>query len=75
MTVHRIIQRKVVEVGWDRSVVLGTHASLQVEGEEKRDVENDGKANLTFPNDFTGSVEITVHGSKSGSETGTISVQ
>jgi len=74
MTVHVITQRKVVEVGWDRNAILGSHASMQVEGEEKRNTENDGRANLTFPLDFTGSVVVTISGSKSGSETGTIVV-
>lgn len=74
MSVHVITQRKVVEVGWDQAVVLGSHASMQVEGEEKRSTENDGRANLTFPNDFTGEVVVTIAGSKSGIETGTIVV-
>ena len=75
MTLHVISQRKVVEVGWDTAVVKGSHASMQVEGEEKRSVDNDGKANLTFPNDFEGSVEVTVQGSKTGSESGTVTVK
>lgn len=75
MTVHVVTQRKVVEVGWDRTVVKGTFASMQVDDEEKRSVENDGKANLTFPVDFEGSVEVTIRGSKTGSETGTITVK
>jgi hypothetical protein len=74
MTVHVITQRKVVEVGWDTKMVLGSHASMQVNDEEKRNVDNDGKANLTFPNDFVGSVDVTVSGSKSGSESGTVEV-
>lgn len=74
MSVHKISQRKVVEVGWDRTKVVGSHASMQVDDEEKRSVENDGKANLTFANDFTGSFTVTIKGSKSGSESGTLSV-
>ena len=75
MTVHKVTQRKVVEVGWDTDVVLGSHASMQVNDEEKRSVENDGKANLTFPNNFEGSIEVTINGSRKGSETGTIEVE
>lgn len=75
MTVSVITQRKVVEVGWDTSKVLGSHASVQVNDEEKRNVDNDGKANLTFPNDFTGSIDVTIAGSKSGSDSGTIEVK
>lgn len=75
MTVHVISQKKVVEVGWDRTKVHGSHASMQLDGEEKRSVENDGKANLTFSNDFTGPRTVTIKGSASGEETGTISVK
>ena len=75
MPIHVVTQRKVVQVGWDDNVVLGSHASMQIAGEEKRNVENDGKANLTFPNSFTGEVEVTISGSKTGSETGTIEVK
>ena len=75
MTVSVVTQRKVVQVGWDTQVVRGSHASIQVGGEEKRNVDNDGKANLTFPNDFTGDVEVTIVGSRSGEETGTLTVE
>lgn len=74
MAVTKVIQRKVVQVGWDTDVVKGSHVSMQVGGEEKRNTDNDGKANLTFPNDFTGSIEVTIVGSRSGEETGTIEV-
>ena len=50
--------RKVVVIGWDTEVVKGMHASMQVGGEEKRNVDNDGSANLYFPSSFTGDVEI-----------------
>ena len=33
-----------------------------------------GSADLFFPSDFTGSVRVTVKGSKDGSDTNTISV-
>jgi len=75
MTVHKVTQRKVVVVGWDREAVQGSHVSLQVEGEEKRNTENDGQANLTFPNDYTGEVQVTVAGSRSGEESGTVTVE
>jgi len=67
--------RKVVVIGWDLDEVHGTHASIQVKGEEKRNTENDGAANLYFPLNFTGDVEITVAGSKEGSDSGTIQVR
>src|SRR4029077_14597265 len=67
--------RKVVVIGWDLDTVHGPHASIQVEGEEKRNTENDGAANLYFPTNFTGDVEITVAGSKEGTDSGTIKVR
>ncbi len=66
--------RKVAVIGWDTEAVKGKQASMQVKDEEKRTVDNDGESNLFFPMDFTGGVEVTVEGSKSGSDTGTISV-
>ena len=74
MTVVLKSIRKVAVVGWDTEVVKGTHASMQVEGEEKRNVDNDGESNLFFPGSFTGDVDVTISGSKSGKETGTLSV-
>jgi len=64
--------RKVAVIGWDTDTVKGAEASLEVEGEEKRTVKNDGESNLFFPLDFEGSREVTVSGSHGGSETGTI---
>jgi hypothetical protein len=74
MTVELKDTRKVAVIGWDREVVRGSTASLQVEGEEKRNVTNDGESNLFFPMDFTGTVQVTVSGSHSGEETGTLSI-
>jgi hypothetical protein len=75
MTVTIKATRKVVVIGWDLDTVHGTHASIQVEGEEKRNTENDGSANLYFPTNYTGDVEITVAGSKEGTDSGTIKVR
>jgi hypothetical protein len=75
MTVELKATRKVVVIGWDEEQVKGTHASLQVAGEEKRNVTNDGRANLYFPAAYTGSLEVTVQGSRSGEDTGTITVK
>jgi hypothetical protein len=74
MAVEKKDTRKVVVIGWDLAVVKGTLASIQAEGEEKRNTQNDGVANIYFPLDWTGSVEITVAGSRSGQDTGTIEV-
>ena len=56
MAVKIASTRKVVVISWDTEVVKGSHASMQVSGEEKRNVDNDGKANLYFPADFAGNV-------------------
>jgi hypothetical protein len=74
MTVELKSIRKVAVVGWDTAVVKGSDASMQVAGEEKRTVRNDGESNLFFPADYTGQVEVIVAGSKSGEDSGTISV-
>jgi hypothetical protein len=74
------LQRKAVEVQWDTSKVKGTYASIRAsEGDdddkdEVRVTDNDGYAVVTFPNDFTGKSHITVHGSRSGKESGTYDV-
>ena len=75
MTVELKATRKVVVIGWDTEQVKGSSASIQVEDEEKRTAANDGSANLYFPRTFTGSVEVTVVGSKEGTDEGTISVK
>jgi hypothetical protein len=67
--------RKVVVVGWDTDLVKGSHASIQIKGEEKRNVNNDGTANLYFPASFAGDIDVTVVGSKEGKDTGTITVK
>jgi hypothetical protein len=74
MTVNIKATRKVVVIGWDLDTVHGTHASIQIKGEEKRNTENDGAANLYFPLNFTGDVDVTVAGSKEGTDKGTITI-
>jgi spore coat protein CotH len=74
MTVELSDTRKVCVISWDTSVVQGKQASIQAAGEEKRTTENDGQGNVYFPLDWSGEVEITVAGSKSGEDHGTISV-
>lgn len=69
---------KAAVIGWSEAV-RGHDASLQVElhdgtTQEKRTVPNDGEANLFFPLAYTGSVKVTVQGSRGGEETGTVSV-
>lgn len=74
MTVTLKDIRKVAVIGWDTDQVKGTHASIQVANEEKRNVDNDGETNLFFPLDYSGEVKVTISGSKSGQDKGTISI-
>ncbi len=66
--------RKVAVISWNTDVVKGTNASLEVEGEEKRMIKNDGESNLFFPADYTGTIGVIVKGSHSGEDTGSIEV-
>ena len=66
--------RKVAVVAWDAEAVKGKQVSMQVAGQEKRTVDNDGEANLFFPLDYSGEVVVTIQGSKSGEESGSIQV-
>ena len=76
MALH-FTQRKTVNVHWDDSV-KGASVSIQVDaGKEKREVrttDNDGYATVTFPADFVGDCKVTVKGSRSGGESGTVTV-
>ena len=74
MTVELRHTRKVCVIGWSLDEVKGSSASIQAGGEEKITTRNDGAANVYFPTDFAGEVDITVEGSKSGTDKGTISV-
>jgi hypothetical protein len=75
MTVTLKDIRKVAVIGWDTTQVKGTHASVQAEGEEKRNVTNDGETNIYFPLDYSGEVKVTIAGSKSGQDKGTITIE
>ena len=75
MTVELKDTRKVAVIGWDTSLVKGSHASIQVGDEEKRNVDNDGESNLFFPLDYGGEVKVEIEGSKSGRDEGTITVR
>ncbi len=75
MALH-FTQRKTVNVHWGDDV-KGASVSIQVQGGEKREVrttENDGYATITFPTDFVGDCKVTVKGSRSGGESGTVTV-
>lgn len=76
--------RKVVVVGWQHTGtsdwnIQGSHASISATGHdgierEVRNTENDGEANLYFPADYTGDVDITIKGSKSGEDSSTLHI-
>ena len=74
MTVEAVDVRKVVVLGWDLEIVKGKTASVQAAGNELRVVPNHGTANVFYPLDYTGSTDFTIVGSKSGEDTGTVSV-
>lgn len=80
MTVELKDTRKAAVIGWDTELVKGKTASVQAGAgaiqdiEEKRNVANDGEANLFYPLDFTGSTDVIVRGSDSGEDRGTIEV-
>jgi hypothetical protein len=79
LTLHLKEIRKVAVIGWQVEgdsdhVIKGRQASLQVEDEEKRTVDNDGESNLFFPKEYSGSVTVVVEGSKSGRDKGIISI-
>ena len=74
MAVTLVELRKVAVVKWDADIVKGKSASMQVQGQEKRTVDNDGESNLFFPMDYYGSVKVTIEGSKSGEDTGTLEI-
>lgn len=74
MTVELKGTRKVAVISWDTSLVTGNQASIQLEGQEKRTVDNDGETNLFFPTDYSGSANVVVQGSHSGEDSGTIEI-
>ena len=80
MTVHLKDIRKTAVIGWDTNIVKGKTVSIQAGSgniediEEKRNVANDGEANLYYPLDYSGSTDVIVRGSNSGEDKGTIHV-
>ena len=74
MAVEAKSVRKVVVSGWDNELAKGTHVSIHADGDEVRTGVNDGEANLYFPMDFEGDVDVEVRGSSEGSDVGTINV-
>lgn len=67
-------QRKTIEIRWDTEIIKGSNASIRADDSEVRNVDNDGAATVTFPQDFTGDSYITVEGSVSGEQEGVVTV-
>lgn len=78
MAVALSFDRKAVEITWDTELVKGDTVSIKTESADdvsgRNDVANDGRATLTYPNDFAGSTHVTVTGSDEGVDEGDISV-
>jgi hypothetical protein len=70
--------RKAVEITWDQSLVQGETVNIKTENADdvsgRADVKNDGRATLTYPNEFTGTTHVTVSGADGGLDEGDISV-
>ncbi len=79
MSVSVSFDRKAVELTWDSKLVVGDTATIRCVNPDGGDVstrkaDNDGRATVTFPKDYSGDCDVTVSGSDSGEDTGTISV-
>ena len=78
MAVELSFDRKAVEITWDASALQGETVNIKTESADdvsgRNDVQNDGRATLTYPKDFTGSTHVTVSGSEGGTDEGDISV-
>lgn len=78
MAVEVNVNRKAVEITWDKSLVQGETVNIRTENEGdvsgRVDLKNDGRATLTYPADFTGTTHVTVTGADGGSDEGTIEV-
>ena len=80
MTIEVDVSRQAKGITWDTEVVLGETANIRCVNPENEDVstrdgvENDGRAVITFPGDYSGECNVTVTGSDGGEDTGTITV-
>ncbi len=79
MTVAISFDRKAVELTWDDKLVVGDTVDIRCVNPDGGDVstrtaDNDGRATVTFPKDYTGDCDVTVSGAESGEDTGAISV-
>ena len=79
MAISEVVDRKVKVLGYDASVVLGETIDIRAVNADTGDVgtrsaPNQGWFLLFYPLDFTGIDEVTVAGSDSGEDSGTVTV-
>jgi hypothetical protein len=79
MAVEAVLDRKAVEITWDKDAVKGNKVTIRCFNPEGGDVStktsvNDGRAVVTFPADYSGVTEVTVTGAGHSSDTGSITV-
>jgi hypothetical protein len=79
MAVELSLDRKAVEITWDASALNGKKVTIKCVNPANEDVstrktENDGRAVVTFPKDYSGETKVTVSDSAGNEETGTVSV-
>jgi hypothetical protein len=79
--VTKELVRKTVVVGYDKEAVLGTHVTALAkkpgsDGDviEKKSALNSGHVAFAFPLHYVGACYFEFHGSRSGSDSGTITV-
>lgn len=79
MAVELSLDRKAVEITWDASALKGKKVKIVCKTLDGGDVstrmtENDGRAVITFPKDYSGTTHVLVEGAGGSVETGEIEV-
>ncbi len=79
MSVELSLDRKAVEITWDKDALNGNKVEIRCVNPDGGDVStkktaNDGRAVVTFPKDYSGTTEVEVRGAGGTVESGTIEV-
>lgn len=79
MAVELSLDRKAVEITWDKDALNGKKVEIRCVNPDNMDVStkttaNDGRAVITFPKEYSGETVVYVSGAGSTVETGTIEV-
>lgn len=79
MAVELALDRKAVEITWDKNALNGNKVEIRCVNPENLDVStkktaNDGRAVVTFPKDYSGETVVYVTGAGNTVETGKIEV-